>query len=224
VLSAGEKNAACMNATLFAAVSVPIVALAYCGNIVLGSTSLGKSMCHKLVSRDLVPVMTIWSSCLISMVSRFTVAVHPASHNCPTDIRLRSVISGTICVRVASGGSPGMLRCPWWVDVMVLPSGMVMMSGLYDLVTFTSGCSMVAKCVVHPVSIIVGGVMVGGPKVFVVVNVCTAILLLLLLISLGSPPRQAVSSVVPFLLNFFRLLAMLNSQHPFIISSHVASF
>ena len=94
------------------------------------------------------------------------VAVQPASHNCPTDIKLCVVISGTMCESVAAGGNPGMSRCPSCVDVIVLPSGMMISIGFVDSVTLSSGCCDVDRCVVHPLSMIVGTVTnEGGPTV-----------------------------------------------------------
>ena len=94
------------------------------------------------------------------------VAVQPASHNCPTDIRLCVVISGTMCDNVAAGGNPGMSRWPSCVDVIVLPSGMTISIGFGDSVIWSSGCCDVERCVVHPLSMIVGtGTVEGGPTV-----------------------------------------------------------
>ena len=78
----------------------------------------------------------IMSSCLTSILSLVTVAVHPASHSCPTDSKLWVVIPGTMCDCVAAGGNAGMSRCPECVDVIVLPSGMVMCIGFSDSVIF----------------------------------------------------------------------------------------
>ena len=72
----------------------------------------------------------------------------------------------------------------------------------------------------HPVSRIVGILfLMGGPKFDVVVN-AFAIFVTSLLFVLGSPRRQFVVSCVVFFLFF----PILNSQHPSIMSIHVASF
>ena len=100
----------------------------------------------------------------MSMLLLLTMAVHPASHSCPIDMSECVFSSGTTCVNVASGGSVGISKCPSCVDVMVFPSGIVMVIG--DVVIFlsTSFVSGVHRCVVHPVSRIIL-VSVGGPMV-----------------------------------------------------------
>ena len=122
----------------------------------VGSTSFGKSRCHNVVSGDRVPVIMTLSSCVISILSLVTVAVHPASHNCPTESKLWVVISGTMCASVAVAGNSGILRCPACVDVIVLPSGMLIRNGVSDSAMLIKLLIGVDKCAVHPVSIIVG--------------------------------------------------------------------
>ena len=120
-------------------------------------------MCHNVVSSDLSPVRTVSPLYDTSMLLLVTVAVHPASHNCPIEINECVLSSGTTCVNVAAGGSAGISRCPSCVDVMVFPSGIVIVIG--DVVIFrsTNGVSGVHICTVHPVSSIIL-VSVGGPK------------------------------------------------------------
>ena len=97
------------------------------------------------------------------MVSLLTVAVHPASHSCPMDINECVLSSGTTCVSVAACGSAGMSKCPSCVDVIVLPSGMVMVIGDAAICRSIKCVSGVHKCMVHPVSRIML-LVVGGPK------------------------------------------------------------
>ena len=182
------------------------------------STSLGKSRCHNVVSSDLVPVRMVLFSWVTSILSRVMVAVQPASHSCPTDNKLCVVISGTMCASVAAGGSAGMSRCPSCVDVIMLPSGIAIRIGMVDSMMLIRLLFGVDRCVVHPVSMMVGALLdVGGPKEFVlnafVIFVTSCI------VSLGSPRRQSVVSVP-----FFLFFPILNSQHPSIISIHVDSF
>lgn len=138
-----------------------------------------------------------------------------------------------MCDNVAAGGRPGMSKCPSCVDVMLLPSGMVMEIGTIDSVTFMSVCCGVDRCVVHPVSMMVGTLMLeGGPKMFDV-TVSFAILLLLLS-GLGSPPSHssvfvaaAVSVAVVFLVFVIvgrPFFPMLKWVHPPCMSNQWASF
>lgn len=145
-------------------------------------------------------------------------ALHPASHNCPTDSKLCVVISGTICDRVASGGSSGILRCPECVDVMVLPSGILIFNGVSDLVILMRSFVGVDKCVVHPESMMVGMLLCkGGPKICVVFN--AVVIFVTSLFILGSPRPQLFAVWVTFL-----FLPTFIAQHPSIMSNHVASF
>lgn len=117
-----------------------------------------------MVASDRSPDITTFPSYSMSMVFLFTMAVHPASHNCPIDISECVLNSGTTCVNVAAGGNAGMSRCPSCVEVMVFPSGIVMVIGSVVMCLLMSGVSGVHKCVVHPVSRIIF-VSVGGPTV-----------------------------------------------------------
>ena len=96
--------------------------------------------------------------------SLLTFAVQPASHNCPIDMRECVLSSGTMCANVAAAGNSGMSRCPSCVDVIVLPSGIVMRMGFVAICMLVKCVSGVHKCVVHPVSSIIL-VSVGGPMV-----------------------------------------------------------
>ena len=188
--------------------------------MVSGSTSLGKSICHNVVSSDLVPVRIVVLSWVTSILSRVIVAVQPASHNCPTDNKLCVVISGTMCANVADGGSVGMSRCPSCVDVIILPSGIAIRIGIFDSVMCTRLLFGVDKCVVHPVSMIVGMLLCeGGLKTVVDVNAFVIFFTSSVLV-LSSPRRQSVLSVF----GAFLFLPILNSQQPSIMSIHVASF
>ena len=181
-----------------------------------GSTSAGRSKCHNVVSGDRVPVRIILSSCVTSILSFVTVAVQPASHNCPTDNKLCVVISGTMCDSVAVGGNSGMFICPECVDVIVLPSGMLICNGVVDTVILTRLLVGVDRCVVHPVSMIVGTMLFeGGLKCGEIDNAVAIFLFSLLLLS--SPPSHAFFSVTVFFPNF-------NSVLPSIRSNHVAVF
>ena len=78
-------------------------------------------------------------------------AVHPASNNCPMEMSECVLSLGTTCVSVAAGGNSGMSKCPSCVDVMVLPSGIVIVMG-DDVICRSIKCvSGVHKCVVQPV-------------------------------------------------------------------------
>ena len=188
--------------------------------MVSGSTSLGKSICHSVVSSDLVPVRIVLLSWVTSILSRVIVAVQPASHSCPTDSRLCVVISGTMCANVAAGGNVGKSRWPSCVDVIMLPSGIVIRIGIFDSVMCTRLLVGVDKCVVHPVSMIVGILLCeGGLKTVVDVSVFFIFVTSSLFV-LSSPRRQSVVSLFVFFLFF----PILNSQHPSIMSIHVASF
>ena len=136
----------------------------------LVSISFGISICHSVVSADRVPVIMVFWSCITSILSLVIVAVQPASHNCPTESRLCVVISGTICASVAAGDSVGMSKCPSNSDVIVLPSGIVIRIGVRDLVMLMRLFCGVAKCVVQPVSIIVGLLLVVGGPMSIVLN------------------------------------------------------
>ena len=184
-----------------------------------GSTSCGKSRCHNVVSGDRVPVIMILLSCTTSILSFVTVAVQPASHSWPTESKLCVVISGTMCDSVAVAGSAGIFKCPACVDVIVLPSGMLMHSGVSDNVMFIKLFVGVDRCAVHPVSIIVGilcCMLVGGLMNVGEIDNAVAIFVTSLLF-LSSPPRQAFFSGVPDFPNF-------KSQHPSMRSNHVAVF
>ena len=148
-----------------------------------------------------------------------TFAVHPASHNCPTDSKLCVVISGTICVSVAAGGSPAMLMCPSCVDVITLPSGIVICMGFFVSTILMRLLLSVARCVVHPVSMMVGSAMLlGGPKSSVVMFLFNISLKLFL----GSPPCQSVVvAAVP--VRWIRFFPNFISLHPACILNHVAS-
>ena len=96
---------------------------------------------------------------------------------------------------------------------------MVICIGISDRVMFVRLLDGVDKCMVHPVSMIVGVIFwVGGPRSCEVLTL-VAIFVKLILLPSGSPPRQAV--VAGFGLLF---LPMFILQHPSIISVHVASF
>ena len=167
-----------------------------------------------MVSFDRSPDMTMFPLYLMFMVSLFTMAVHPASHNCPIDISECVFNSGTTCVNVAAGGNVGMSKCPSCVDVIVLPSGMVMVIGAVVMCLSMSGVSGVHKCVVHPVSRIIL-VSVGGPTIAddvkCVVLLLTSLFIFLLssLLSLGSPPRQLFVFWCVLLLALWLLLLLL---------------
>ena len=124
-----------------------------------------------------------------------------------------------MCDRVAVAGNSGIFICPECVDVITLPSGMVICIGISDRVIFVRLLDGVDKCIVHPVSMIVGVIFcVGGPRSCEVLTV-VAIFVKLVLLPSGSPPRQSL--VAGFGLLF---LPMFILQHPSIISVHVASF
>ena len=154
------------------------------------------------MSLDRLPVITVCPLYSMSMLLLLTMAVHPASHNCPTDSKLCVIISGTMCDTVAAGGNVGILMCPSCVDVIVLPSGIVIRIGMSDFVMLTRLLFGVERCVVHPVSMIVGiSLCVGGPKFDKLLN-AFFILVLSFILSLGSPRRQFVVSDVAFFLFF----------------------
>ena len=64
----------------------------------------------------------------------------------------------------AAGGKTGISRFPSCVDVMVLPSGIVMVIGSVATFRLTMCVSGVQMCTVHPVSNIMLLFSVGGPK------------------------------------------------------------
>ena len=125
-----------------------------------------------------------------------------------------------MCDIVAVGGNVGKSRWPSCFDVIILPSGIVTRVGMVDLVMLIRLLFGVDRWVVHPVSRIVGlSCWMGGSKFDVVLKAFVIFVTSLLLV-FGSPRRQRVVSFVVFFLFF----PILNSQHPSIISIHVASF
>lgn len=65
------------------------------------------STCHSRVAGLRWPVKTVVPSKLIAAVSAVSVAVHPASHSWPMEMRELGVSWGTMCAARAAGGSIG---------------------------------------------------------------------------------------------------------------------
>jgi hypothetical protein len=63
------------------------------------------STCHSRVAGLRWPVKTVVPSKLIAAVSAVSIAVHPASHSWPVEMREFGMSWGTMCATRAAGGS-----------------------------------------------------------------------------------------------------------------------
>lgn len=195
--SAGENMAAWRNVTMLAGVAEPMTALAAAG--------AGGCRCHRLVSGDRSPCITMASSYETVNWALVMVAVQPASHNCPNEMRECVAKSGTMWTWVAVAGRTGMLSEASWVDTMIVPLGLRMEMGLLVTRLLMRGISVVQKWAVLPVSRMAGRYVVGaglpaavlievraqgGTKGEVWIEFSFILVVVLLLVGCGLPPRH----------------------------------
>ena len=89
----------------------------------------------------------------MSQCSLLNVTVHPTSHSTLTPIKDAIDRLGTMCP-VSISGSPGIVMSQQWVDLILVPSGKLMVRGLVAIRLFSTGVPSMIKMAVAPVSII----------------------------------------------------------------------
>ena len=102
----GEYSAAWENATMSAGVADWIVMRLLA--VLLWIVVVGASMCHRLaVCCERVPVSTGWLLCMTVQSVALKVAVHPSSHNLPSDMRAVLFKAGRMWAWVADADNWG---------------------------------------------------------------------------------------------------------------------
>ena len=89
----------------------------------------------------------------MSQCSLLNVTVHPAFHNTCTSIQDAIDRLGTMCP-VSISGIPGIVMSQQWVDLILVPLGRLMVSGLVAIRLFSAGVPSMINMAVAPVSII----------------------------------------------------------------------
>jgi hypothetical protein len=128
-----------------------------------GSRAVGLiGRCHNLVCGSRGPSNTVLPSIVTLHAFRVNVTSHPLSQNCRVASSDVCVNFGTMWAAVILSGSQGMSRLHVWVDMILLPSGRVILMGLTAIRLLVTGASFCMKWPVAPESEIPIVIVVGG--------------------------------------------------------------
>jgi hypothetical protein len=106
---------------------------------------------HKPVVGSLYPLKIIFFLYITSHFSLAKTTLHPALHSIRMPMRDAIVMPGTMC-SVSTVGRPGIHMSQMCVDVTLLPSGRLIVIGLFVLRRFLTGVPFIINIEVAPVS------------------------------------------------------------------------
>lgn len=109
------------------------------------------------------PSKTVHCLNLMAEVVAVKVMWHPASHICPTENNEWEARSGTMCAFRARGGRLERSSLASWVERMIVPFGLRMMSGVIVGWQLMTGRLVVQKVAVLLLSAMSELVLLGGP-------------------------------------------------------------
>ena len=96
--------------------------------------SCPKEISHKLLARFLYPSNIVFPFNVMRTISFSKIALHPASHNCPMEMREDVVKCGNILASLSYSGSSGIGRKVSCVFVIIRPAGNLTEIGFFAII------------------------------------------------------------------------------------------
>ena len=98
--------------------------------------SCPKDISHKLLMGFLYPFNIVFPFNVMLTISFSKMALHPASHNCPMEMREDVVKCGKILASLAFSGSSGIGRKTSCVFLIIRPAGNLTEIGFFAIILF----------------------------------------------------------------------------------------